>query len=59
MQIVAFTLVGAALYLLSDWLLDRIERRRGRRFRHRSLVFFGLILLLALASFEVLERLLG
>lgn len=59
MQTVAFTLAGAALYLLSDWLLDRIEQRRGRRFKYRSLVFFGLILLLALSSFAVLERLLG
>lgn len=58
-QILVFTLVGAGLYLAADWLLDRIERRRGLRFAHRSLVFFALILALAFASFQLLDRSFG
>lgn len=55
-QIIVFSLVGAALYLFSDWALNRIEQIRGRRFEHRSVVFFCLILVLALASFHLLNR---
>ena len=60
MEIVWFTLVAAGLYFFSDWLLDFIERRRGKRFEeNRPLVFFALILPLALASFWLLGRLSG
>lgn len=58
-QVIVFTLVAAALYLFSDWLLNQIERIRGQPFEHRSLVFFVLILVLALVSFELLGRLLA
>lgn len=58
-QVLVFTVVGAALYLATDALLERIERARGRRLPHRSLIFFALILALALASFSLLERLLA
>jgi hypothetical protein len=51
MEIVYFTLVAIGLYFGADWLLDRIERARGRRFEHRQVAFFALILPLALASF--------
>jgi hypothetical protein len=53
-EIVYFTLVGIGLYLLSDWLLNRIELARGARFEHRSLIFFAIILVLALASFHLI-----
>ncbi|HYA66486.1 MAG TPA: hypothetical protein VEE84_07340 [Burkholderiaceae bacterium] len=48
MEILYYTLTAVALYLLSDWLLERIENALGRRLQHRSLVFFGIILTLAL-----------
>lgn len=54
-QVLLFTLVGAALYLATDWLLDHAERRRGARFAHRSIIFFIVILVLALASFQLLD----
>jgi len=57
-QIIVFTLVGAGLYLFTDWLLNRIERSRGARFENRSLIFFVLILFFALVSFQVIGRLL-
>lgn len=57
MQIVWFTLIGIGLYLLADWVLDRVERARGARFEQRSLIFFAIILVLALASFQLLRQL--
>ncbi len=59
MEIVYFTLVGAGLYFFTHWALDRVERSRGARFKHRDLIFFGIILVLALASFQVIRRLLA
>lgn len=59
MEIVYFTIVAIALYFFSDWLLQRIEIARGRRFEQRSLIFFGILLVLALASFALIRRLSG
>ena len=59
MEIVLFTIVAAALYFVSDALLKAVERRRGAPLANRSLVFFVLILALALISFEVIDRLLA
>lgn len=55
MQIVYFTLVAAILYLVSNWAVDRIEIAAGRRFKHRSLLFFGVLLFLALISFHLIR----
>ena len=57
MEIVYFTLVGIGLYFASDWILDRLETRRGRRFENRSIIFFVIILVLALVSFQLISRL--
>ena len=56
MDIVLFVAVGIGLYLGADWLLDRIEVARGARFEHRTLIFFAILLSLALITFTVLER---
>ena len=53
-----FTLAGIALYLAADWLLERIEIRRGERLEHRTLVFFGILLGLAFLTFPLLQSLL-
>jgi len=55
MQIVYFTLVGIAAYLAADWILNRIEIRRGKRFEYRSLIFFFLLLGIALAAFQAIN----
>ena len=55
MQIVFFTLVAALLYLLSNWIVERIEVAVGRRFEYRSLLFFGILLTLALISFNLIR----
>jgi hypothetical protein len=55
MEVVYFTLVGIVLYLVSDWILQRVEIAAGRRLEHRTLVFFALLLTLALVSFSVIR----
>lgn len=57
MEIIYFTLVAIGLYFVSDWILDRIETARGRQFENRSVIFFVIILVLALISFQILGRL--
>jgi predicted PurR-regulated permease PerM len=57
MEAVYFTLVAIGLYFFSDWLLERIERLRGKRFEQRSIVFFAIIAVLALISFQVIQML--
>jgi hypothetical protein len=54
-DIVYFTLVAIGLYFGADWLLDRIERARGKRFENRQVVFFAIILPLALVAFWLLR----
>ncbi len=55
MQFVYFTLAAAILYLGSSWIVDRIEVAAGKRFEHRSLLFFGILLTLALVSFSIIR----
>ena len=57
MDLVYFTLVAIGLYFGADWLLDRIERARGKRFENRQVVFFLVILPLALLSFWLVRLL--
>ena len=57
MQIVLFTVLAVVLYLVSDRILDALERRAGRRFDNRSLIFFAILLALALVTFGLVQRL--
>ncbi len=56
MDIVWLALVGIALYVLADRILNLMERRAGRRFEQRSIIFFGLILGMALVVFALIRR---
>jgi hypothetical protein len=58
-QLLYYTVAGILLYLVSDWILRFVEDKRGKPFEHRSLVFFGIILVLAVVTFEILQRLLA
>lgn len=57
MDLVYFTLVAIGLYFGADWLLDQIERARGKRFENRQVAFFLIILPLALLSFWLVRML--
>jgi hypothetical protein len=59
MSIVYFTLVAIALYAFADWLLVRIEIAAGKRLEYRSLVFFVILLTLALSSFSLIQHFTG
>ena len=59
MSFVYFTLAAVVLYLLSDWILERVEVTAGRRFQHRSLLFFSILLTLAMTSFALISHLTG
>jgi hypothetical protein len=58
-EAVYFTLTAIVLYFVSDWLLERVEAAAGRRFEHRTLIFFAIILVLAVASFSAIRHLAG
>lgn len=55
MSIVYFTIVAIILYVAADWLLERVEVAAGRRLEHRSLIFFVILLTLALSSFTAIQ----
>ncbi|MDZ7840551.1 MAG: hypothetical protein U5R46_06980 [Gammaproteobacteria bacterium] len=55
MEIILFTVVAVVLYLLSDWIVQRVEIAAGRRLEHRTLIFFALISVLAVTTFTLLR----
>ena len=55
MAAIYFTLTAIVLYLVADWLLERIELHRGERLEHRTLLFFGILFGLALVTFPLLQ----
>jgi predicted PurR-regulated permease PerM len=55
MEIVYFTVIAIGLYFAADALLDWVERRRGRRFENRQVVFFAIMLPLSLLTFWLLR----
>lgn len=57
MDVVYFTVIAIGLYFGADWLLERIERARGRRFEQRQVMFFAIILPAALLTFWLVRRL--
>ncbi len=59
MATLIFFLNAILVYLLVDWIVRAIERRRGAPLKHRPLLFFAIFLVLILASFELIERVFG
>lgn len=59
MELVYFTFIAIGLYFAADALLDWIERKRGARFENRQIVFFAIILPLALLTFWLLRTFSG
>jgi len=56
-EIVAYTIMGIFLYFGSDWILVQIENASGRQLENRGLIFFAIIMILALSSFAVIRML--
>lgn len=55
MEIVWFTVVSVGIYLVANGILTRIEDRVGKPLKYRSVVFFAIILTLALCTFELID----
>ena len=55
MDVIYFTIVAAILYLGADWILKRIEIAAGKRLPQRSLIFFFVLMTLALTSFALIR----
>ena len=58
MEIVVFTLNAIVVYLLADWIIRAIERKKGEVLKNRQVIFFVIFLSLALISFNFLKALL-
>ena len=54
-----FTITAVFLYLFSDWLVNKIEAYYGKRLEYRSVIFFVIIMVLALGSFSIIDRITG
>lgn len=59
MAYIYYTVAAVLLYLFSDWILNKIEQRLGKRLQYRSVVFFVIIMVLAVGSFEMIDRIVG
>ena len=57
LEAVYFTVVAVGLYFVSDWILKRSDIAAKRRFEHRTLTFFAILLTLALCSFGLIRSL--
>jgi hypothetical protein len=56
MEMLLFTALAVILYLVADRALNALEVRAGRRFEYRSLIFFVILLALAIAVFSAVQR---
>ena len=54
-----FTITAVFLYLFSDWLVNKIEAYYGKRLEYRSVIFFVIIMVLAVGSFSIIDRIVG
>jgi hypothetical protein len=56
MESLYYTIVAILLYFLADWILQRIEVIRGTRLEQRSIIFFVILLTLAVTSFALIRQ---
>ena len=56
MEILLFTLVAIILYLVADSIVKAIEKRKGKLLENRSIIFFVIISVLALTTFNLLQE---
>jgi cytochrome c biogenesis factor len=56
MEMFYYTVAAILLYVVSDWILNQIEIRRGERFENRSLLFFAIILVLSVLLFNLIQQ---
>jgi hypothetical protein len=59
MEILYFTVAAMFLYVAADWILKRIETAAGKQLESRNLIFFAILLTMAVTSFAVIRKLTG
>jgi hypothetical protein len=59
MEILYYTAAAVFLYMAADWILNRIEVAAGHRFKYRNLIFFVILLVMAMTSFALIRNLSG
>jgi hypothetical protein len=59
MEIIYFTIAAIFLYVGADWILKRIETAAGRTLEYRSIIFFAVLLVMALSSFALIRHFSG
>ena len=59
MAAVYFTLAAICLYVAADWIVQRIEIAAGRRLEYRNLIFFTILLGMALTAFALIRHFAG
>ncbi len=55
MDIALFAVTGIVVYLLSDWIVNAIDKSRAERLQNRQIIFFIVFFGLILFSFETLK----
>jgi len=55
MEILIFTLNAIFVYLFSDWIIRKLEERRGTVLKYRQLVFFAIFLVLVMLTFQFMK----
>jgi hypothetical protein len=59
MAAIFYTLTGIILYVAADWVLRYLEARAGREFENRTIIFFVLMLSMALVAFAAVRAVIG
>jgi len=55
MEIIYYTIAAVILYGVSDYILNSIEIKMGKRLPNRSFIFLIIITILALVSFSIIK----
>lgn len=58
MELLYYTIAAIVLYTVSDFILNRIEIKMGKRLANRSFVFLIIIMVLAIGLFNLLQSIL-
>jgi hypothetical protein len=59
MEILYYTVAAVFLYAAANWILNRAEVAAGHRFKYRNLIFFVILLVMAMTSFALIRNLSG
>ncbi len=55
MEFIYYTIAAVLLYAISDYILNTIETRMGKRLANRSLIFLVIIMVLSITSFSIIQ----